>query len=98
MSIIPKAKQIPYQHCEHGVVREDPFYWLKERENPEVLAYLEEENQYTKEKLRHLDDFRSTLFDEMLSKIQENDTSVPYKIEDYWYYHRTEEKKAYGKI
>ena len=96
MSILPKAKQIPYQHCEHGVVREDPFYWLKERENPEVLSYLEEENQYTKERLSHLEDFRSALFDEMLSKIQENDTSVPYKMGDYWYYSRTEEKKAYA--
>lgn len=96
MSKEPVAKQKPHQHHEHGTYRKDPYYWLRERENPEVLAYLEEENEYTKHKLGHLNDFRAELFDEMLSKIQENDTTVPYKMGDFWYYRRTEEKKAYG--
>ena len=54
-------------HTEHGVERSDPYYWLREKENPDVISYLEQENQYTEEVTQHLEDARTSIYDEMLS-------------------------------
>jgi oligopeptidase B len=91
----PLAAQQPHIHTEHGVERPDPFHWLRERENPEVIAYLEAENAFTASQTAHLEDFRTTLFDEMVGRIQETDLSVPVKDGPYWYYTRTEDGLDY---
>ena len=91
----PLAAQKPHVHTEHGVERPDPFHWLRERENPEVTAYLEAENTYSAAQTAHLEGFRKHLFDEMVGRIQETDLSVPVKDGPYWYYSRTEDGLDY---
>ena len=91
----PLAAQKPHVHTEHGVERPDPFHWLRERENPEVTAYLEAENAYSAAQTAHLEGFRKHLFDEMVGRIQETDLSVPVKDGPYWYYSRTEDGLDY---
>lgn len=92
----PLAAQQAYTHTEHGVERPDPYYWLRERDNPEVIAYLEAENRYASAQTDHLEGFRTALFDEMVSRIQETDLSVPVKDGPYWYYSRTEDGLDYS--
>jgi len=92
----PLAAQQPHTHTEHGVERPDPYHWLRDRENPEVIAYLEAENTYAAARTDHLDRFRTVLFDEMVGRIQETDLSVPVKDGPYWYYSRTEDGLDYS--
>jgi oligopeptidase B len=91
----PKAKKIETILEKHGEKRTDNYYWLNDRENPEVISYLEAENKYTKEALAHTEDFQTKLFDEIVGRIKQTDESVPYKSNGYWYYTRFEEKKEY---
>lgn len=91
----PIAPQRPKALTAHGDERIDPYYWLSDRTNPEVMAYLEAENAYTKAQMKHTEAFQQQLFDEMLGRIQETDLSVPYRDGDYDYYSRTEESKPY---
>ncbi len=91
----PVAKKIPKALEKHGDVRIDPYYWLNERENPDVIAYLEAENSYYREMTAHTKEFQGTLFQEMKSRIKEDDTSVPYKLNGYYYLTRYEEGKEY---
>lgn len=79
----------------HGDVRVDNYFWLNERDNPEVIDYLNAENAYLKEKLKHTEAFQKELFEEMKSRIKEDDTSVPYKLNGYWYLTRYEKGKDY---
>ena len=95
MKTPPLAVQKPHTHTEHGVERPDPFHWLRERENPEVVAYLEAENDFSADQTKHLEGFRKHLFDEMVGRIQETDLSVPVKDGPYWYYSRTEDGLDY---
>lgn len=74
----------------HGEIRIDDYFWLQDRGNPEVLAYLEAENQYTKSVMRHTESLQERLYQEMRSRIRETDLSVPERIDDYLYYTRTE--------
>lgn len=91
----PKATLVSHTHNEHGVERDDPYYWLREKSDPAVISYLEAENTFTETVAAPLGNLRDQLFDEMLGRIQEDDSSVPYKDGKYWYYSRTEEGKAY---
>lgn len=91
----PVAKKQDYFHEEHGIKRYDPYHWMREREDPEVLNYLKEENEYTASQLGHLDSFREDLFQEMKSRIKETDMSVPYEFEGYFYYSRYVEGGEY---
>lgn len=91
----PKAKQIPKELTIHNHTRIDNYYWLNERENPEVINYLEEENNYTKEMLKHTEEFQQKLFDEIIGRIKQDDASVPYFLNGYWYYTRYEDGKEY---
>ena len=91
----PKAKKIETILEKHGDKRTDNYYWLNDRENPEVISYLEAENKYTKEALAHTEDFQTKLFYEIVGRIKQTDESVPYKSNGYWYYTRFEEKKEY---
>lgn len=93
--IEPKAKIIPKELVAHGDVRIDDYYWLNERENPEVVAYLEEENAYYQASTAHTKAFQEQLFEEMKSRIKEDDSSVPYFYNGYWYITRFEIGKDY---
>ncbi|MEO0570556.1 MAG: S9 family peptidase [Bacteroidota bacterium] len=79
----------------HGDVRIDNYYWLNQRENPEVVAYLESENAYYHEMTSHTEKFQAELFQEMKSRIKEDDSSVPYKLNGYYYLTRYETGKEY---
>ena len=92
----PKAEKIPYVHSLHGDERVDPYFWMRDRQNPAVVAYLEAENAYTEATMQHTQPLQTTLYKEMLSRIQETDLSVPYRDGDYYYYSRTETGQAYA--
>jgi oligopeptidase B len=92
----PIAKKHPHIHSLHEDERIDNYYWLRDRENPEVIAYLEAENQYTEAMMKHTESLQSDLYKEMLSRIQETDLSVPSRKDNYYYYTRTEEGKDYS--
>ncbi len=91
----PVAKKEPKELTIHGDTRIDNYYWLNDREDKEVIQYLEDENAYTKSMLAHTDSFQKELFQEMKSRIKETDLSVPYKDNGYYYYSRYEEGKEY---
>ena len=91
----PLAKQISKELKIHGDVRIDEFYWLNDRENPEVIDYLNKENDYYKQETQHTKKFQEDLFDEMKSRIKEDDSSVPYKYNGYWYITKYEKGKDY---
>ncbi len=79
----------------HGEVREDDYAWLRDRENPEVIAYLEAENAYTTATMRKTEPLQEALYKEMLGRIKEDDTDVPVRRDNWLYYSRTEQGKAY---
>jgi oligopeptidase B len=91
----PVAKKIPTKLEKHGHIRIDDYYWLKERDNPEVIDYLKAENEYTEAIMAHTKGLQKTLFEEFKARIKQTDMSVPYKKDDYYYYTRTEEGKEY---
>ncbi len=91
----PTAAARPHELETHGDVRVDEYYWLREREDPEVIAYLEAENAYLDGVMAHTGELQETLFEEIRGRIVEDDASVPYRDGDYWYYTRYEEGKQY---
>jgi oligopeptidase B len=91
----PKAKIIPKQLEKHGHIRTDNFYWLNERENPEVIEYLNQENEYYQQSTAHTKEFQKDLFEEMKARIKEDDQSVPYFYNGYFYITRFEKGKDY---
>ena len=91
----PIAAVHPHAMTMHGHTRIDNYYWLNERENPEVIAYLEAENQYVDACLKHTEPLQEQLFKEITSRIKQDDNSVPIKIRDYYHYTRFEEGKEY---
>ncbi|NMH88178.1 S9 family peptidase [Flavivirga algicola] len=88
---IKKTKELSM----HGDIRIDDYYWLSKRENPEVIDYLNAENDYTKGMMQHTETFQKELFEEMKGRIKEDDMSVPYKLNGYWYITRYEKDKDY---
>jgi oligopeptidase B len=92
----PIAKRIPTTHTIHGETRTDDYYWLREKDNPDVRAYLEAENAYTDALLAPLAKLRERLYTEMLARIKQTDLSAPYRDGQHFYYSRTEEGKQYG--
>lgn len=91
----PVAKRIPKYDTLFGDVRVDYYYWLRDRENPEVIEYLRAENKYTEKIMADTKRLRERLFKELKSHIKETDESVPVKYGDYYYYTRYEEGKQY---
>ena len=79
----------------HGYELKDDYFWLRDKKNPEVIKYLEAENEYTTAAMKPHEKFVDNLYKEMLGRIKQNDLSVPYKLGDYWYFTRTEEGKQY---
>ena len=94
-TVPPSAKKIPTELSIHDDTRIDNYYWLNDRESSDVLKYLESENDYTKQTLKHTEDLQKKLFEEMKGRIKENDTTVPYKLNGYWYLTRYETGKDY---
>ncbi len=93
--VAPIAKKIPHKLEKHGDIRIDPYYWLNDRENQEVVEYLEAENDFYNKSTEHTKEFQKKLFDEMKGRIKEDDESVPYKQNGYWYITRYELGKEY---
>ncbi|WP_166966284.1 S9 family peptidase [Yeosuana marina] len=92
---VPLAKKQPKELKIHSDVRIDNYYWLNDRENPEVIDYLNSENDYTKQMMSHTEDFQNALFEEMKGRIKEDDSTVPYKLNGYWYITKYEKGKDY---
>ena len=79
----------------HDDVRQDPYYWLNDRENEEVIDYLERENDYYQKMTAHTEELKDKLFHEIKSRIKEKDESVPYFYNGYYYITRYEEGQDY---
>src|SRR6266849_517970 len=92
----PVARRDPGEQLLHGDRRVDHYAWLRHKENPEVIAYLEAENAYTDAILKPTEPFQEKLYQEMLGRIQQTDLSVPYRLRGYLYFTRTEEGKQYA--
>ncbi len=97
----PVAEKHPFSMTAHGDTRVDDYYWMnayfkKTADSSKAVAYLEEENKYLDTMMSGYRGFRDKLFDEMKGRIKENDASVPYKDNGYWYYDRYEEGKQYA--
>jgi oligopeptidase B len=91
----PTAKRVPNVTEVNGHKLVDNYYWLRDKANPEVKAYLESENAYTDSVMKPTEPLQKKLYDEMLGRIKETDVEVPYKKGDYFYYTRTEAGKQY---
>src|SRR5690554_4395806 len=91
----PKAKKIPKELVAHNDIRIDNYYWLNNRDNADVIAYLEAENAYYQQMTAHTSELQQKLFEEMKSRIKEDDSSVPYFYNGYWYITRYEIGKDY---
>jgi oligopeptidase B len=91
----PLARREPVETVLHGDRRVDHYAWLRQKENPEVIAYLEAENAYTDAILRPTETFQERLYEEMLGRILQTDLSFPYRLRGYLYFTCTEEGKQY---
>lgn len=91
----PVAPRKEHRETHHGETVADPYFWLREKGNPEVSAYLNAENAYTELRTAHLKPFADRLYKEMLGRIKQTDLSVPVRRGDYFYYSRTIEGKQY---
>src|ERR1700743_2102568 len=79
----------------HGHRLADDYAWLREKDSPEVIAFLEQENAYTRAVMKPTEELQPKLYSEMLSHIKETDVSVPFRDKDYFYYSRTEQGAQY---
>jgi oligopeptidase B len=91
----PVARINPRIDIVHGETRVDDYHWLRERHNPEVMAYLEAENRHTEAAMRHTEVLQESLYQEMRDRIQETDLSVPERRDQYLYYTRTQAGRQY---
>jgi oligopeptidase B len=91
----PVAAKKPKAMTKFGDRRVDDYFWLREKDNPEVIAYLEAENRYAQGVMKPLEAFRDKLYKEMLARIKETDQGVPYRRHGYWYYTRQVEGLQY---
>src|ERR1700716_319191 len=92
----PTARIISRIDTLHGEVRTDNYFWIRNKSEPQVIAYLEAENAYTASRMKHAESLQKKLYNEMLGRIKETDLSVPYLDHGYWYYNRTEKGKSYS--
>jgi oligopeptidase B len=91
----PVAEKIKKELTLHGDTRVDYYYWLSERENPKVIEYLKAENEYLDSVMKHTEPLQEKLYNEIVGRIKQTDTSVPYLLNGYYYYTRYEEGKEY---
>src|SRR3954451_19498677 len=92
----PVADQRPTTAEHHGHTRTDDYEWLREKDSADVLAHLEAENAYTRERTAHLAGLREAIFGEIKARTLETDLSVPTRNRGYWYYGRSFEGREYG--
>ncbi|WP_112698822.1 S9 family peptidase [Micromonospora noduli] len=92
----PAAKRVPSERTHHGDTVVDEYAWLAAKDDPETIAYLTAENEYTDARTAHLADLRADLFEETRRRTQETDLSVPTRKGGHWYYTRTVEGQQYG--
>ncbi|MDO5454770.1 MAG: oligopeptidase B, partial [Corynebacterium sp.] len=92
----PIATKKPVTRSFHGRDFVDDYEWLRDKESPETIAYLEAENAYTDAQTAHLQDLAENIYDEITSRVKQTDMSIPVRAGDWWYYGRTEEGKDYG--
>src|SRR3954465_5965053 len=92
----PVAPKRPHERVRHGDVVQDPYYWLIDRDDPATLAYLRADNAYAEESTADRAELRAAIFQEIKSRTQETDLSVPSREGDWWYYSRTEEGRQYA--
>lgn len=91
----PVAEKIKKELNENGTARIDNYFWLNENENPKVMEYLNAENAYTDEMLRHTRPLQEKIYNEIIGRIKQDDSSVPYRDNGYYYYTRFEKGKEY---
>jgi oligopeptidase B len=94
--VAPVAKKVPTQRVFHGDTFIDDYEWLRDKEDSEVIAYLEAENAYTEARTAKLGPLRDRIYDEIKSRTKETDLSVPVRMGEFWYYSRSFEGKEYG--
>jgi len=92
----PVATVKPKIDTLHGDIRTDNYFWIREKTNPDVIAYLNAENAYTTARMKHTEALQQKLYDEMLGRIKETDVSVPYRENGYLYWNATEKGKSYA--
>ncbi len=92
----PVARKLPTERFHHGDTFVDHYEWLRDKENPEVVAHLQAENAYTETVTAHQQPLREAIFQEIKNRTQETDLSVPVRKDGWWYYGRMEEGKQYG--
>ncbi|MUL83865.1 MULTISPECIES: S9 family peptidase [unclassified Mycolicibacterium] len=92
----PTAKRGNHRREHHGDVFIDPYEWLRDKDDPEVIAHLEAENAYTEDATAHLEPLRQKIFDEIKARTKETDLSVPMRRAGWWYYARSFEGKQYA--
>lgn len=92
----PRPPRRPSPRTHHGDQVDDPYAWLRDRDDPEVIAHLEAENAYTAAMTAHTEQLQHELFEEIRSRIQETDLSVPVHIGPWWYFGRTTEGSQYA--
>jgi len=95
MSFFPTAPKRPYQITQHGETRVDNYYWMRDRQDPEVLKYLRAETDYLEEVMGHTKPLQEMLYAEMKGRIKETDSAVPERRGEYFYYTRTEAGQQY---
>jgi oligopeptidase B len=91
----PVAQKIPRELTANGLTRVDNYYWLKERDNPQVLAYLKAENEYLNKVMAPTQPLQDKLYREIVARFKPDDSSVPFKLKGYYYYSRYEEGREY---
>jgi oligopeptidase B len=94
-AIPPIAKKIPKELTLHGHTRIDDYYWLKDRDNPEVIAYLEAENDYAKKARAHTEHLQAKLIEEFQNLVEQPNQPITYRKGDYLYYERFDKDKQY---
>src|SRR3954451_940752 len=92
----PTVRPVPSERTFHGDTVTDEYAWLADKDDPQTLAYLEAENAWTQKATAHLAELRDTVFNEIRTRTQETDLSVPGRKGGYWYYTRTVEGKQYA--
>ncbi|NMO54325.1 S9 family peptidase [Actinoplanes sp. TBRC 11911] len=92
----PSVRRVPHERSFHGDTVTDEYFWLADRADEQTVAYLEAENSWTDRATEHLAGLRETLFQEIKSRTQETDLTVPSRKGGFWYYTRTVEGKQYG--
>ncbi len=91
----PIARKVPKELVNHGETRIDDYFWIRDRGSPGVIEYIEAENRYTTEVMKPTEQLQKALFKELSGRIKQTDSTVPDKIDDFYYYARTEEGKQY---